>query len=109
MGRSDMDARNGGARRLLGWRLAAAVGLRQILDPGTAKVRGYNPYHLAVIFGLLLPTTAIVTLSLVGLYWRSNDRLAVILYPAYAFHFIFCSVKMVHIMRHSGALWECYE
>lgn len=94
---------------IFNWRLATAVGLRQILDPGTAKVFGYNVYHLLLMFGLVLPTFTIVVLTMIGLYWWANDRLAVMLYASYAFQFSFCCSKILCIIRNSGALWECYE
>lgn len=104
-----MNAWNGGMRPLFDWKLAKAVGLRQILDPGSARVCVYNAYHLALTFGLVLPSSTMAVLSLVGLYRWSNDQLAVTLYPAYAFQFMFSCGKIARIMHHSGVLWQCYE
>jgi len=103
-----MDLSNSN-NHIFDWKLAKIVGLRQMLNPNSMKIRGYNVYQLFIAFGLILPKFVVTLMIPIGLYHWMEDKLAVTLCCAYISNYLFTCGKSVYIMYNSNKLWELYE
>jgi len=83
------------------------VGLYQILNPKSDKLRGYNVYHIAVLLvtSYICLISAILCVNGVN-YWRYH-KVDSSLYFGTAGYSLFTCYKMGRIVRHSDRLWKC--
>ncbi|XP_016662181.1 uncharacterized protein LOC107884487 [Acyrthosiphon pisum] len=101
-----MDIRNE-TNHVFNIKLAKLIGLYQMLDPGAAKCRGRNIYHIGMACVLLYMCLVLMILVISGLYywtvnvpismdyfWKSESTLYVI-------------YKMWFVVHHSDDIWNC--
>ncbi|XP_025424667.1 uncharacterized protein LOC112693690 isoform X2 [Sipha flava] len=84
-------------------KLATFVTIRQILNPSTTKICGYNVYHLLIILFMFYMLTLSISL-IVSLYYIMNDNIEISLYWGYIENFIFACFKMINILYNSKDL-----
>lgn len=87
--------------------LAKRIGLYQLLDPGTARYRGKNVYHIAVIFTVLYLSVIATMMNVSGIYyWKDNMPLSIdYFWKSVTWLFVF--YKMWIVVYRSTDIWDC--
>jgi len=77
--------------------LAKRVGLYQMLDPGTARHRGKNVYHIAMTFIVLYLSVIAAMMNVSGIYyWKDNMPISIdYFWKAEAFLFVFYKMWII--------------
>lgn len=87
-------------------KLVEFLGLRQILDPETAKFYGYNVLHIIIaVFSVYI--LSITMLCPFGFYYFMNDVDAFIFYMGCIENYSFSVYKIMNIVYYSKDLWKC--
>lgn len=82
------------------------LGLYQILDFKTIKMRKYNNYQIGImILGLYEFTISMINMTF--LYRLTNDLTAFMYYSGIFINFLLSSYKIVNILYFSKDLWKC--
>lgn len=98
-----------GEKRLSNTTLAKLLGLHQILNPKSAKLCGFNVYHM--IFGSFISYLILVSvmMCITGLYYWTNHRTEAILHFGTMEIYLFTCYKMSILIRKSRKIWECFS
>ncbi|XP_050056748.1 uncharacterized protein LOC114129668 isoform X2 [Aphis gossypii] len=87
--------------------LAKRVGLYQMFDPGTARYRGKNVYHIALTFIVLYLGVIATMMNVSGIYyWKDNMPISIdYFWKAETWLFVF--FKMWIVVYRSTDIWDC--
>lgn len=90
-------------------KIAKRIGLYQILDPSSMKIRGYNAYCVVFFVVSLLIDFIPSTIFSSGLYFWRNDNLTFFFNIATLSNILFASFKIFMILYNSGKLRKCID
>lgn len=96
-----------GKKHMFNVLLAKYIGLDHILNPDSAKLNGYNVYHVVSVFLIIYVILVSIITCINGLYYWKAHRNEAILYFGIAETCLFSSYKMSTIIYRSKDISEC--
>lgn len=98
-----------GEKSLFNVTLAKCVGLYQILDPETTKIRGYNAYHVGMVALAVYGSFVSIVLCANGWHSWSYDTTASVMYFAIAQNGLYQVYKVLTVVGRCAQVSRCLQ
>lgn len=86
--------------------LAKYLGLKQILNPDSMTMYGYNVYHIGLCLGIILPTIAVCMFWPIVFYYLKNDMITLVVYFGYMSNLLLSCYKLITMLYNSNKIWK---
>lgn len=86
--------------------LAKYLGLKQILNPNSMTMYGYNVYHIGLYLGIILPMIAVCMFWPIVFYYLKNDMITLVVNFGYMSNLLLACYKLIIILNNANKIWK---